>query len=445
MAELRDAYRFEARFGKVIAACGVAAVPRALCFYMGELGLSYADLGFLCHLFSYRWTSAVPYPRTRSLALQAGVTRAGIQKRIAALVSLGYLRVEPRYAPDTGRQTSNGYDLSPLLARLESCIRRDWHTVWKGKDPLVGEDEPDPFDAPQRVGIISPLRQPASAGGHQQKLAGGRRQKLAGRGEASLAPSANQWQHPGEESPDPDPEPAKIHSRKQPGTKRATARTTTALARSSSTRQQGSEQELIEREQVPASPRTASARSVRDDRAGERAIVTRMDTISAQLGDAPGSRSSNRTRVRRLWQASGLPAAEFLAAMEEALARTEASADRIGRPEGRVGRGVGRAVPYFFGVLQNVVGAAGRPRPPAGWGKVLRRLRAVLRADLVDELAAAPVELTAEGATITLAAGRARDCFTGTYRPLLERALSDALGRPARARFRHEEEVKDRP
>jgi hypothetical protein len=77
----RDGYSFKARFGALIAATGVAGVPRALCHYLGELGLSYADLGFVTHVLSYRWTSAFPFPAQRKLAEQAGIGRTGIQRR----------------------------------------------------------------------------------------------------------------------------------------------------------------------------------------------------------------------------------------------------------------------------------------------------------------------------------------------------------------------------
>ncbi|MGH2411830.1 MAG: hypothetical protein ACRDGS_15925, partial [Chloroflexota bacterium] len=87
----RDRYRFKARFGALIAATGVAGVPRALCHYLGELGLSYADLGFITHILSYRWTSDYPFPSQRRLAEQAGIGRTGIQRRAYALQALEYL------------------------------------------------------------------------------------------------------------------------------------------------------------------------------------------------------------------------------------------------------------------------------------------------------------------------------------------------------------------
>src|SRR5205814_53487 len=82
---------------------GVAVVPRALCHYLGELGLSYTDLGFITHILSYRWTTAYPFPAQRKLAQQAGVGRTGIQRRVYALQSLGYLEIAERYTQDDGR------------------------------------------------------------------------------------------------------------------------------------------------------------------------------------------------------------------------------------------------------------------------------------------------------------------------------------------------------
>lgn len=318
----RDSYSFKARFGALIAATGVAGVPRALCHYLGELGLSYADLGFVTHILSYRWTSAFPYPSQRKLAEQGGVGRTGIQRRVYALQELGYLRIAERYDQQDGRRTSNGYDLTPLLDRLNELILRDWDTVWKHRDPLVsdGDDEsgypPPPVDN-------SPSGPQYEAGGRPQKWAGEVSQKSAGAisdlGAGPAQKSARKKDPIDQDIPRQDPR------KRDQSIREKQLRATMASSE-------------VEGNLTPPPP----------------GVTTSLDeviaTYSAQFQDRRHL-TANRTRVQRLYQQSGLPLDEFVAVLGEASARTIDHTDKISGPH---------SMPYFFGVIKGILRERGQ-------------------------------------------------------------------------------------
>lgn len=340
----RAQYRFKERFGALIAATGVAAVPRALCHYLGELGLSYADLGFITHLLSYRWTSAYPFPKQRKLAQQAGLTRNGVQRRVYALQSLGYLDITERFDQESGRRTSNGYDLTPLLDRLNTLILRDWDTIWKHRDPLVSDgDDDDNVDnlveksAPHRV-LSAPAGTQNSAGGRQQISAGVSRH-------SSLDPAHRNQSHEKESFDNKQVLKGRSKEDEIPAKEEENLRATTTKASISSNSQLVSVNH----------PRSAT-----------------LDRIIADYSDQFGDRrhlSSNRSRARRLWAQTDLTDEEFAKVLYLAGARTAAHADQVRNVESDGVHWEPKLMPYFFGVVKGILQERGwqidESRPPS--------------------------------------------------------------------------------
>jgi hypothetical protein len=409
----RDDYRFEARFGKVIAAVGIAAVPRALFYYMGELGLSYADVGFISHILSFRWTSDVPYPGVEKLALQAGCSASTIQRRRQALEALGYCTIVPRFR-DT-RQTSNGYDLSALFERLESCIRRDWLTVWKDRDPMVGDDEPDdPFaiDRPpihHTVDNIPKGRTKATPLGRDTATPTGRGFATQQDRVAATRRTAESLPHEEEQS--------KHMPWSKEGESTRTARQKTTIR-------------ATEIRVAPENQHGAQATS------GRLRIQDAMDAYTHLLHDGPKSRSGNRTRALRLWATSGLDDDSFLALLEAAHARAAQSRPRAAHAaETNI---TSSRVPYFFAVLEDLIDSSTGDACAGVWRRTLRQLKTALRADLVRDwlvdatlvdLAGAGDEQAPDRATVAIPDPVGRAKFAADYHGLLQRALSSASGR----------------
>jgi biotin operon repressor len=307
----------------LIAATGVAGVPRALCHYLGELSLSYTDLGFITHILSYRWTSAYPFPSQRKLAAQAGIGRTGIQRRICALQDLGYLEVAERYDEQNGRRTSNGYNLTPLLERLNELILRDWDTLWKHRDPLVSNGEDDETTPPRPVDSSPPGPQ-KSAGASRQKWAGGRSQKWVGPGRRmSVGPAPRSA--PEVEAPNSDA--ARMES-------------------------QSIEDEPVEEKhhRATTTPHVSPLVLI------ERAIAADSDELGDQRHLA-----ANRTRARRLWSQTDLPADEFVRILGEARARTLEHAERVISQERTGVHLAPMLMPYYFGVVKGILRAAPHP------------------------------------------------------------------------------------
>ncbi len=416
----REEYRFEARFGKIIAAVGIAAIPRALFYYMGELGLSYADVGFIGHILSFRWTSDVPFPGVEKLAHQAGCRASTIQRRRQALEELEYCALVPRFKD--GRQTSNGYDLTALLERLEQCIRRDWQTVWKDRDPMVGEDEPDdPFarsdDAmyPQTVDKTLLDRGNATATGRKNAAPTGR--NLAIRQDSTSATRRAAAARPHEEKQLQEPMTAMKQTETKTTKKNAAVPATDIRMHTS-----------IDHGSDGGAP-------------ASHAVLDRaIDRYSVALNDAPRSRAGNRTRARRLWEASELSEQAFLDILATAYERTLHARSQPGHsPEtGAADKRGDSRMPYFFAVVEDQLDAVAGDNLSRLWRQTLRHLRGSLRPELVRSwlrdaaivtLRDNPEALVAE-LTLRIPDPDGRAKLGAEYQPMLERALATAVGHP---------------
>ena len=82
---------FVARFGRVIARRGVAAVPRALFTHQKALGITPQQVWFVSYIFSFQWSTTLPYPSINKMVQHTGYSRAHLHTIKAELVDAGYL------------------------------------------------------------------------------------------------------------------------------------------------------------------------------------------------------------------------------------------------------------------------------------------------------------------------------------------------------------------
>src|SRR5205807_285197 len=80
---------FVARYGRVIARYGVAAVPRALFTHQAGLALTPQQVWFAAYIYSFQWDSGLPYPSLRRMAERTGYSTVQLHTIKAELVAAG--------------------------------------------------------------------------------------------------------------------------------------------------------------------------------------------------------------------------------------------------------------------------------------------------------------------------------------------------------------------
>ena len=132
---------FVARYGRVLARYGVAAVPRALFTCSKELGMTPQQVWFVAYIFSYQWDTSLPYPSIVRMSAQTGYTAAYLHRIKTGLVERGSLRLIRRTKSDGG-QDSNAYDFSPLLDEIRKLL----------KPAINSKDSTPPSDEQEEAG-----------------------------------------------------------------------------------------------------------------------------------------------------------------------------------------------------------------------------------------------------------------------------------------------------
>ncbi len=116
-AEVAGDTSFVARYGRVIAKAGIAAIPLAIFNHQKTLGLKPTHVWFTCYILAHRWSSDLPYPSLKKMAERTGYSQEHIHTIKDELVQMEYLRVINRHGPQ-GNQINNAYDFSGLLTAL---------------------------------------------------------------------------------------------------------------------------------------------------------------------------------------------------------------------------------------------------------------------------------------------------------------------------------------
>lgn len=101
---------------------GWTVIPSALLRGLPRLHINATDLAILISLIDFWWApESAPWPSKRVLAERLGVSQKTVQRSLKRLQDEKLIISEPRRAA-TGGQTSNRYDLTPLVKRLEAIV-----------------------------------------------------------------------------------------------------------------------------------------------------------------------------------------------------------------------------------------------------------------------------------------------------------------------------------
>jgi hypothetical protein len=93
--------------------------PSLLLHAQARLKISPTQLAILMHLIDFWWDAdRKPFPRKVVLAERVGLSARQVQRQIAELEEMGYVRRRERRSAVKGKM-SNEYDMSGLVARLK--------------------------------------------------------------------------------------------------------------------------------------------------------------------------------------------------------------------------------------------------------------------------------------------------------------------------------------
>ncbi len=114
---------------------GFTVVPSVLIHSLTAMKLGATELAILVALIDLWWSPAdMPWPSKSKLAKRLGISESTVQRSLKRLVAEGLIVSEARFRGHGG-QTSNRYDLTPLVARLEA-ISKDLKTAEAAADDL---------------------------------------------------------------------------------------------------------------------------------------------------------------------------------------------------------------------------------------------------------------------------------------------------------------------
>ena len=109
----------ERKWGKPVMDLGFCIVPSLLLRAQPRLKLNPTQLAVLMHLADYWWdVDRKPYPSKKTLGERLGLSARQVQRYIAELEAMGFVKRIERTAPHRGK-LSNEYDLSGLVKRLK--------------------------------------------------------------------------------------------------------------------------------------------------------------------------------------------------------------------------------------------------------------------------------------------------------------------------------------
>lgn len=337
----REAFRFDARYGRLIRKAGIGTIPFALFYYQAELDLSPQEVWLIGYVLSHRWTSELPFPAVREIARRSGVTTKTIEKYKKLLEEKGYLDVVRRRRADGGN-TSIGWDFSALFERIDRLITRDIDD-WIRRNPQFLEEEIPGLegdDVDNSVDKSSPVRR-VSHGAVGDGSHGAARDGSDGAGGDGSHGPRSTGRTLIEEDPE-DEEFASADSRRAVKTRERKIRATT---RSNSNRDGSTGPPLDLSDQAEKAPPAPVS-----------PLIDRIvEDYSTRLHDAPRSVRSNGTRARRIWAASGLSEDDFIALLHEAYRRTQENSHRIRKSATEGLYGTKNKMPYYFSVLRSLV------------------------------------------------------------------------------------------
>lgn len=110
--------RAEDKFGAAVMKLGFTVIPNLLLQAQGRLKITPVQLTVLAQLFQHWWQADDdPFPSKETIARRLGKSERQTQRYLTQLEEAGLVRRVARYKGHKG-QTSNGYDLRGLVAKL---------------------------------------------------------------------------------------------------------------------------------------------------------------------------------------------------------------------------------------------------------------------------------------------------------------------------------------
>lgn len=108
----------ERKWGVEVMAQGFCILPALLFRAQKRLGLSAVQLAVVVQLAEFWWDDdKIPWPKKETIGQRLGLGEKQIQRHARALEERGYVQRQRRVTRHG--QTSNGYDLSGLVAKLK--------------------------------------------------------------------------------------------------------------------------------------------------------------------------------------------------------------------------------------------------------------------------------------------------------------------------------------
>jgi predicted transcriptional regulator len=113
-----DTRSIERRWTKKVLEPGFTVIPAALLRALVRLHLGPNELSVLLQIIDHWWEDEdMPFPSKRRMAERLGVSQKTVQRSVGRLVAEGLIRRKARHGKHGG-QTSNLYDLTPLVEKL---------------------------------------------------------------------------------------------------------------------------------------------------------------------------------------------------------------------------------------------------------------------------------------------------------------------------------------
>ena len=108
------------KWGKGTMDANYTVIPSALIRGQARLGIDAMELAVLVHLLDHWWQAdKMPWPSKKTIAERLKVSLKTVQRAMVRLEQGNMIQRKPRFHKNTGGRTSNEYDLTPLVARLE--------------------------------------------------------------------------------------------------------------------------------------------------------------------------------------------------------------------------------------------------------------------------------------------------------------------------------------
>ena len=108
------------KWGADVIKLGYCMIPSLLLRSQRRLGINPTQLAILMQICDFWWDeNRKPFPSKERLCERLGLKERQVQRHIAELEKAGLIKRMARFDPATGARTTNTYDLTGLVMRLQ--------------------------------------------------------------------------------------------------------------------------------------------------------------------------------------------------------------------------------------------------------------------------------------------------------------------------------------